>query len=72
MMLNSTYDSDVDALYLKFVDSRYHTVASTEHYQYDIMLDKNPYGRFTGLEIQSASKLLCKRSITNEPSLCTA
>jgi len=60
IVINSTYDPDVDALYLQFADRGDCSIASTEHYQYDILLDKNSSGRFLGLEIQFASKTLCK------------
>jgi len=59
MMLQSLYDSDEDGLYLKFVEDQ--KITSTLHdSNYEIMLDQNEQGKFIGIEIQSASEILCK------------
>jgi len=63
LLLQSSYDHDLDSLYLRFIEKHPKQVHSTDSDRhYEIMLDKDKYGRYLGLEIQSASELLCKRT----------
>ncbi|GIV78012.1 MAG: hypothetical protein KatS3mg050_2406 [Litorilinea sp.] len=47
-----TYDSEVDALYIQFLE----TTVTTEHVAEGIAMDYDPEGRLAGIEILDASK----------------
>jgi len=47
-----TYDSEVDALYIRFIE----TTVTTEHVAEGIALDRAADGRIVGIEILDAAK----------------
>lgn len=58
LAMKSSYDNQEDALYLQFVEV---SPVSTDHFKYQVMFDKDKEGKWIGVEILDASKLLCKR-----------
>jgi YD repeat-containing protein len=47
-----TYDSEIDALYIQFLDSK----VTTEHVAEGIAVDYDPQGQLAGIEILDAVK----------------
>ncbi len=60
-----TYDSEVDALYIRFIE----TTVTTKHVAEGIAVDYDPEGKIAGIEILDAIKRFGNRDVFKKVTL---
>lgn len=63
-----TYDSEVDALYIRFLD----TTVTTHHVAEGVAVDYDTAGKIAGIEILDVSRQLADREVLREVVLETS
>jgi uncharacterized protein YuzE len=63
-----TYDSEVDALYIRFLD----TTVTTQHVARGVAVDYDTAGKIAGIEILEVSRQFADRGVLREVVLDTS
>ncbi len=66
--MHITYDSEVDALYIRFLD----TTVTTHHVSEGVAVDYDTAGKIAGIEILDVSDRLADREVLREVTLDTS